>query len=268
MLTRHTSADAKHNPVAGPTSESGTVSELKQRIENLESKLEQAQRMATLGELLSTTTHEFNNVLMSVMNYTRMALRSKDDAKRQSHLQKVLDASDRAARISRSILGAARNRSGQFDSVDLKSLLDDTLVLMEREYRKYRVALNQDVADVPAILARGNEIQQVILNLLVNARQAVEEGGEVTIRLSHNQSDGINELTIRDNGCGIPADKLPRIFDPFFTTKSGPDETGRGGTGLGLAACREIIEAHKGRIRVASTEGKGTAFTLKLPVAA
>ena len=269
MLTRHTSADAKHKTLAtsAPTSEA-TVSELKQRIENLESKLDQAQRMATLGELLSTTTHEFNNVLMSVMNYTRMALRAKDDAKRQSHLQKVLDASDRAARISKSILGAARNRSGQFDSVDLKSLLDDTLVLMEREYRKYRVALNQEVADVPAILARGNEIQQVILNLLVNARQAVEEGGEVTIRLSHNASDGINELTIRDNGCGIPADKLPKIFDPFFTTKSGPDETGRGGTGLGLAACREIIEAHKGRIRVASTEGKGTAFTLKLPVAA
>ena len=75
------------------------------------------------------------------------------------------------------------------------------------------------------------------------------------------------DLVVRDTGCGIPADKLPRIFEPFFTTKSGPDETGKGGTGLGLAACRQIIEAHHGRIRVESTVGKGTQFTIKLPVA-
>ena len=115
-------------------------------------------------------------------------------------------------------------------------------------------------------MAFGNELQQVVLNLLVNARQAVEKGGEVIVRLRHNTIDNVNELTIRDNGHGIPPEKLPKIFDPFFTTKSGPDETGRGGTGLGLAACRDIIEKHQGRIRVASTVGKGTAFTLKLPV--
>jgi signal transduction histidine kinase len=114
-------------------------------------------------------------------------------------------------------------------------------------------------------LAYGNELQQVILNLLVNARQAIGEGGQLTIRLRYNSQENFNELTIRDNGSGIPADKLPKIFEPFFTTKSGPDATGRGGTGLGLAACRDIIEKHQGRIRVASTVGKGTAFTLKLP---
>jgi signal transduction histidine kinase len=75
------------------------------------------------------------------------------------------------------------------------------------------------------------------------------------------------DLVVRDTGCGIPPEKLPRIFEPFFTTKSGPDETGKGGTGLGLASCRQIIEAHHGRIRVESTVGKGTQFTIKLPVA-
>lgn len=237
------------------------------RIELLQTKLEQAQKMATLGELLSTTTHEFNNVLMSVMNYTRMAMRQKDDDTRLKYLQKVLDASDRAATISKSILGAARNRSSQPEPVDLKALLDDTLMLIERDFRKYRISVSQDIQPVPPTMAFGNELQQVILNLLVNARQAVGEGGDVTIRLKHNADDNFNELMIRDNGCGIPAEKLPKIFDPFFTTKSGPDETGRGGTGLGLASCRDIIEKHQGRIRVASTEGKGTAFTLKLPAA-
>lgn len=241
--------------------------DLQQQIDVLQSKLDQAQRMATLGELLSTTTHEFNNVLMSVINYTRMAMRNQDEQKRQEYLQKVLSASDRAAKITNSILAAARNRSDTFEPVEMRTLIDDTLVLIERELNKYRISLTQEIESTPPVLARGNEIQQVILNLLINARQALPEGGEVLVRLSHDESSDMNELMIRDNGCGIPADKLPKIFEPFFTTKSGPDESGKGGTGLGLAACRDIIEAHNGRIRVASTVGKGTAFTLKLPVA-
>lgn len=241
--------------------------DLREQIELLHTKLEQAQRMATLGELLSTTTHEFNNVLMSVMNYTRMAMRQSDEDARLRYLQKVLEASDRAARISKSILGAARNRPSQMEPVDLKTLLADTMVLVEREFYKYRISVVQEIAEVPPCLAFGNELQQVILNLLVNARQALDEGGEVTVRLQYNAKENFNELTVRDNGCGIPAEKLPKIFDPFFTTKSGPDATGRGGTGLGLASCRDIIEKHRGRIRVASTVGKGTAFTLKLPAA-
>ena len=107
----------------------------------------------------------------------------------------------------------------------------------------------------------------MLLNLLINARQAMPSGGRVLIRLEHDAASDMVDLIVRDTGCGIPADKLPRIFDPFFTTKTGPDETGKGGTGLGLSACRKIIEAHHGRIRVESTVGKGTAFTIKLPVA-
>jgi signal transduction histidine kinase len=113
----------------------------------------------------------------------------------------------------------------------------------------------------------GNQIQQVLLNLLINARQAMPSGGRVIIRLEHDVVSDTVDLVVRDTGSGIPADKLPRIFDPFFTTKSGPDETGMGGTGLGLASCRQIIESHRGRIRVESTVGKGTQFTIKLPVA-
>ncbi len=90
----------------------------------------------------------------------------------------------------------------------------------------------------------------------------------MAIKLAYDAENDMIDLVIRDNGCGIPPDKLPRIFDAFYTTKSGPDASGKGGTGLGLSNCRDIIEAHHGRIRVDSTVGKGTAFTLKLPTAA
>ena len=101
------------------------------------------------------------------------------------------------------------------------------------------------------------------MNLLINARQAMPGGGRVLIKLAYDAESDMIDLVVRDNGCGIPAEKLPRIFDPFYTTKSGPDASGKGGTGLGLSMCRDIIEAHHGRIRVDSTVGKGTAFTLE-----
>ncbi|MEM7456127.1 MAG: ATP-binding protein [Planctomycetota bacterium] len=108
-------------------------------------------------------------------------------------------------------------------------------------------------------------MQQVLLNLLINSRQAMPEGGNVIVRLQNDKANGCVDLSVRDYGTGIPQEKLRRIFDPYFSTKSGPDESGKGGTGLGLAACKNIIETHGGKIRVESTVGKGTCFTLKLP---
>ena len=132
---------------------------------------------------------------------------------------------------------------------------------------KYRVAIEKQFQIVPSAMVNTNQIQQVLMNLLVNARQAMPGGGRILIRLSHDAAHNTVDLMVRDSGGGIPADKLPRIFDRFFTTKSGPDASGKGGTGLGLSFCRDVIEAHQGRIRVESTVGKGTAFTLKLPAA-
>jgi len=103
--------------------------------------------------------------------------------------------------------------------------------------------------------------------LLINARQAMPNGGRLILRLEHDARAGTVDLVVRDTGTGIPTDKLPRIFEPYYTTKNGPDETGMGGTGLGLSSCRQIIEAHHGRIRVDSTVGVGTQFTIKLPIA-
>jgi signal transduction histidine kinase len=108
-------------------------------------------------------------------------------------------------------------------------------------------------------------VQQVLLNLLVNARQAMPSGGRLILRLAHDPATDLVDVTVRDTGCGMTPDVMRRMFEPHFSTKAGPDETGKGGSGLGLAACREIVEAHRGRIRVESTPGKGTAITVRLP---
>jgi two-component system, NtrC family, sensor kinase len=247
--------------------ESASAAEFAARIAALEEQLAQAQKLTALGELLSTTTHEFNNVLMTILNYARMGLRHKDEPTRDKALDKIHIAAQRAAKITASILAAARNRSGNLEPTNLQRIVEDTLVLLEREFSKYRIAVEMQLAEVPEVSAIGNQIQQVLLNLLINARQAMSTGGRVLIRLEHDAAAGMVDLVVRDTGSGIPPEKLTRIFEPFFTTKSGPDETGKGGTGLGLSACRKIVEAHHGRIRVESTVGKGTQFTIRLPVA-
>lgn len=241
-----------------------------QTIEHLKRQLIDAQRQTALGELLGTTTHEFNNILMTVINYAKMGLRHKDDETREKSLNKILKAGERAAQISNNILGMARNRSTALEPTDLVKLIDDSLMLLERELRKYRINIDRRIGQVPAAMANGNQIQQVLLNLLINARQAMGHGGrggEIQLSLTHDPTDKMIVLTVRDNGVGIPQAQLPHIFDAFYSTKSGPDETGKGGTGLGLAACKDIIQAHNGRIRVESKVGVGTAFIIKLPVA-
>lgn len=240
---------------------------LEEQVEILTQQLQDAQKLTSLGELVSTTTHEFNNVLMTIINYAKMGLRCRDDAVRDKSLKKILAASDKASRMTNSILGVARNRSDGFELTDLSRLIEDALVLLEREMNKYRIHVEKQLAAVPSVSANANQIQQVLLNLLINARQAMPDGGRLLVKLDHDTESQRLVLVVRDNGSGIPADRLPRIFDPFYSTKAGPDETGKGGTGLGLAACRNIIEAHRGRIRVQSTVGKGTEFTIMIPVA-
>ena len=240
---------------------------LQEQVEMLKQQLVQAQKLTALGELVSTTTHEFNNVLMTIINYAKIGLRHKDDANREKCFDKILNAGNRAAKITNGILGMARNRPSGLEPTNLVQLIEDTLLLLEREMNKYRIAVEKYFQPIPLAVVNANQIQQVLLNMLINARQAMPGGGRLTIKLVSDTENDMIDLVIRDYGSGIPADKLPHIFEPFYTTKKGPDASGKGGTGLGLSMCRDIIEAHHGRIRVDSTVGKGTAFTLKLPTA-
>jgi len=252
----------EHPVTTAPPSDGPTPQE---QIEILRQQLMQAQKLTALGELVSTTTHEFNNVLMTIMNYAKLGLRHKDAPTREKAFQKILNASNRAAKITNSVLGMARNRSSGQEPTDLTALVEETLVLLEREMNKYRIKIDKQFHPIPEARIDGNQIQQVLLNLLINARQAMPTGGRLILKIVDDPPNDMIDFVVRDFGSGIPPEKLRHIFDSFFTTKKGPDSSGKGGTGLGLSMCKEIIEAHHGRIRVDSTVGKGTAFTLKLP---
>jgi signal transduction histidine kinase len=270
--TREANSVGSHQPLASsdaplPPASAQSAPSLAEQVALLKEQLASAQRMSAIGELTSTTAHEFNNVLMTIINYAKLGLRNRDDASRDKALEKILAAGTRAAKITGSILGMARNRAGSLEPTDLAALVDDTLLLLERELSKYRVTVEKQFQAVPAVLASGNQIQQIVVNLLINARQAMPQGGRLIIKLHPDPDGQMVNLVVRDTGTGIAPEHLRRIFDPLFTTKLGPDDSGKGGTGLGLAHCREIIEAHRGRIRVESTVGKGTAFTIKLPIA-
>ncbi len=235
-------------------------------LATLRGQLLDARKQGSLGELLGTTTHEFNNALTTILNYARMGLRHRDQATRDKALERILSAGTRAAKITASVLSMSRNRSTRFEPVDLTVLVEDVLVLLEREMMKYRVQVEREFAPVPRVSANPGQLQQVLLNLMVNARQAMPTGGRLILRLAHDEASGFVDVMVRDTGSGMAPDVMRRIFEPHFTTKAGPDETGKGGSGMGLASCREIIEAHRGRIRVESAPGRGTAMTIRLPV--
>lgn len=240
------------------------ILELQQRIAVLEEELMRAQRLSSVGALASSITHEFNNILTTVINYAKMGLRHPDDATRTKSFDRILSAGQRAAKITTGMLAYARNSSDRIEPCDLKKLLEDVLTLVQKDLQMHRI--NVDLQAPQSVWARANasQIQQLLMNLIVNARQAMGENGRLKLIVRDNPSEGWGEIVVGDSGCGIPHDKLPHIFESFYTTKK-PDARGQGGTGLGLALCRKIVEAHQGRIRVESEIGKGTTFTLKLP---
>jgi signal transduction histidine kinase len=241
------------------------IERLSAQIEELRRSLIQAQKMSSVGALASSITHEFNNILTTVINYAKMGLRHKDAATREKAFQKILTAGQRAAKITCGMLSYSRQSGSRQEPTDLARLVQDVLVLVEKDLQMHRVRWQADYLGHPEAKLNAGQIQQVLINLIVNARQAMNEGGQLFLTVRSNTEEGWAEVSVRDNGGGIPADKLHDIFKPFFTTKLA-DEQGQGGTGLGLSLCKDIIESHAGRIRVESAVGKGTTFTLKFPL--
>jgi len=240
---------------------------LRAQLADVQSMLLQSEKMSAVGTLASSITHEFNNILMTVINYAKMGLRHKQAAVRDKAFDRILSSGQRAAKITTGLLSYVRNRSDRKDVLSLKQIVQDVLLLVEKDLMVHRVRLDVQFTSEPFANINAGQLQQVLLNLIINARQAMENGGVLTVGIGAGAEPGIAEITIRDTGSGIPADKLPRIFERFYTTKSA-DSQGQGGTGLGLALCKDVIESHQGRIRVESVLGKGTAFILKLPAAA
>ena len=239
----------------------------KSEAESLRQQLLQAQRLSTMGTLASSVAHEFNNILTTIINYAKLGLRPQSDERnRTESLEKILKGSMRAATIVNSMLGFARNTVNQRTLTDLAELVDEVIILADKDLSKHRIQLEKKYHDRPRAPVVAGQIEQILLNLVINARQAMPRGGRLKIELSENQKTHMAEIRVSDSGVGIPPERLRLIFDPFYTTKE-PDEHGHGGSGLGLSVCRQIIEQHNGRIRVESVIGKGSTFTVKLPLA-
>jgi signal transduction histidine kinase len=235
-------------------------------VAELHTQLLHAQKLSSIGTLASSITHEFNNILTTVINYAKMGVRHRDDAVRDKAFDKILNAGQRASKITTGLLSYARARGSRRDIHSLAQLVQDVLVLVEKDLQKHRISLQADLQPDAHAEVNASQVQQVLLNLIINARQAMEPGGTLCLATRRNEPAGTAEILVRDTGSGIPAEKLSRIFEPFYTSKT-TDSDGQGGTGLGLSLCREIIESHQGRIRVESVVGKGTTFTIKLPLA-
>jgi len=241
------------------------IAELEKQVADLSSQLMQAQKLASVGTLATAITHEFNNILTTTINYAKMGVRHQDAPTRDKAFEKILAASQRAAKITTSLLSYARHKPNRVDVVNLSVIVGDLLVLVEKDLMRYRVQLETHLADNIFAEINASQIQQVLMNLVINARQAIKERGQVTVTVSKSSDNKWAEIAVKDTGCGIPKEVIPKIFQNFYTTKTA-DEQGQGGTGIGLALCKDIIETHKGRIRVESTPNVGTTFTLKLPL--
>jgi len=183
-----------------------------------------------------------------------------DDPK-QKTIEKIVKQTFRASEIVNNLLNFSRTGAAQLVEVDLNTVLEDTLTLVQHPFKTAQVKVVRSYQDtLPAVLGSTTRLQQVFLNLFMNARDAMPAGGMLEVRtLSQN---GSVEVEVTDTGSGIPTEHLSRIFDPFFTTKS----SGRG-TGLGLSVSYGIIKEHAGKVEVRSTPGKGTSFRLEFPVA-
>jgi signal transduction histidine kinase len=248
------------------------LGEMERQLESLREQLTESQRLASIGTIAAVIAHEFNNLLTPIVSYSQYALQSAESEKPDAELikkalNKAFQSSSKAGRICTSMLGLARGESS-FGAVEIQRLVDDTLLVLARDPQKDGITLRVQIQ--PGLTVTGDHVQleQVLLNLLINARQAmIGRGGSITIKAQKTESGDLR-MQVIDTGPGIPEKYITRIFDPFFTTKGTTKKGEPKGTGLGLAICKEIVEHHRGRIEVQSEVGKGTTFSIILPAEA
>ncbi|MGE3510826.1 MAG: ATP-binding protein [Vicinamibacterales bacterium] len=237
-----------------------------EQTRDLYHQLLQAEKMAALGQTISGVAHELNNPLATILSWSeRLSQRSTTDGSVRRGLDIIHSESERAARIVRNLLTFARKRQTTRAMVDVNKVVRETLSLRSYEQRVTNITLIDALASgLPLIFADGHQLQQVLLNLIINAEQAMLAANGRGVLVVRSWFDADREsvtLEINDDGPGVPTDVQPRIFDPFFTTK----DVGKG-TGLGLTVAYAIVQEHGGRIRLESTSNRGASFFLELPV--
>ncbi|MEX0744872.1 MAG: HAMP domain-containing sensor histidine kinase [Phycisphaeraceae bacterium] len=239
---------------------------LEAQLQQVREGLSQSHRLATLGTIATIIAHEYNNILTPMISYAQLALANPEDAAlAQKALEKALGGAERAAHISTSLLGFARDEPGQTQA-SLPQVVKESLACLGREPKRDGITLTLDVPEV-TVAMNPMELQQVLLNLLLNARKAMRRGGSLKIAAKVN--DDHVELHVADTGPGIPALIRDRLFEPFVTheVNGAPEPGDQKGTGLGLCICRDLLTRADGAIDVTSEPGRGATFHLRLPLA-
>jgi two-component system NtrC family sensor kinase len=240
---------------------------VRQRSEELvamQARVAQSERLASVGMLAAGVAHEVNNPLGAILALTGLTVEDMpDSAPNRENLEEVMRQTERCRDIVRGLLEFSRQSEVHTELVDLNKVLGDTLSLVAKQslFFNIHVALNLE-PELPPVLADRSQFQQVFMNILMNAVQAMDERGEITIVTRYEAAARLVAVTISDTGKGIPPEQIGRIFDPFFSTK----ESGKG-TGLGLSIAYGIVTTHGGTISVESQVGKGSAFTIRMPAA-
>jgi signal transduction histidine kinase len=234
------------------------------RMKELESRVVQAEKLTSLGQLAASVVHEINNPMTAVATYaeallTRARVSPPADAADVEKYKKIVDNSERVLRFTRDLVSYARPAHDKAVQLDLNAAVDQAIGFCEHVLNSHNVALVRDFGPVPIFLAVKQNIVQVLVNLVTNACHAVGQGGHVTV--TTRAADGTAIVQVKDDGAGIDIAVRSRIFEPFFTTKP----AGKG-TGLGLSIVQGIVENHGGTIEVESSLGMGTTFTIRLPM--
>jgi two-component system, NtrC family, sensor kinase len=240
------------------------MDDITERME-LEAQLSQADKLSSIGLLAAGVAHEVNTPLAVISSYTQMLGKQlRADPQKAALLEKITKQTFRASEIVNNLLNFSRTTGTEFTEINLNKVISDTLALLEHQLKVAHVKVKRELCDqLPPIHGNAGRLQQVFLNLFLNAKDAMAGGGELKIS---TQNGEFVSVRVTDTGSGIAQEHIQRIYDPFFTTKTSPKEGQPRGTGLGLSVTYGIIQEHAGKIRVDSRPGEGTTFTLDFPL--
>jgi two-component system, NtrC family, sensor kinase len=244
------------------------VEERTAALQAAQNQLIQSEKMASLGKLSASIAHEVNNPLAGILTSTKLLLRTLHEGPiderahasftRSLHL--VERETERCTAIVRNLLDFSRQREPTLKTVDVNACLEEALSLLRNQAAIQGIVIESHLAPVPAIQADFGQLRQAVMNVLLNACEAMPRGGTLTVSTRRATDGSMLEVEVRDTGVGIAPEHLSRIFDPFFTTKEK-------GTGLGLSVVYGVIERHGGKLAIQSELGKGTTMLIRLPIA-
>ena len=240
------------------------MDDITERVE-LEGQLSQADKLSSIGLLAAGVAHEVNTPLAVISSYTQMlAKQLQGDPQKSGLLEKITRQTFRASEIVNNLLNFSRTSGTEFADVDVNKVIVDTLALLEHQFKTSKIEVRSDLTPgISPILGNPGRLQQVFLNLFLNAKDAMPAGG--TLKVATSNGEAVN-VRVTDTGSGIAPEHIQRIYDPFFTTKTAPKDGQSRGTGLGLSVTYGIIQEHAGKIRVESNPGAGTTFALDFPL--